>query len=349
MTALLAAPADRDCDRYRTQLRDRLARDGIHPAVLDAITAEPRGPYTPYWLTARPHVMRSPDIDRGRWLAGQYSRDPILVAPPRYGSPALAMLSPHIIAAMLDLLEVHKGHSVLEVDTGSGYPTALLTRLAGAGMVRSLAPDPGWAAHTRTVLGTRADIRECHDLALTNITPDARFDRIIAWREPDHIPRGWLRHLAPGGRLVTVYGGAITVLTVNHDGLGTAAFHGPATVAALHTDPGTPGGWDTAAGPPPLDPGQPGLRLLVHSRIPGLRWSSTDDGLRTRMVLHDRDTGSRATICWHGKTPSAKQTGPEPLWDRLLHLAHEWSHLGKPTPPHWRAHLDGHHLVLNLQ
>src|SRR3546814_15131204 len=39
---------------------------------------------------------------------------------------------PSIVAVMTDLLDVRPGHRVLEIGTGCGYQTAVLSRLAGA-------------------------------------------------------------------------------------------------------------------------------------------------------------------------------------------------------------------------
>lgn len=39
--------------------------------------------------------------------------------------------APHMVAMMLELLEVQKGHKILEIGTGSGYHAALLAELVG--------------------------------------------------------------------------------------------------------------------------------------------------------------------------------------------------------------------------
>ncbi len=52
--------------------------------------------------------------------------------------------APGIIATMLDLLQVEPGRRVLEIGTGSGHSTALLSHLAGdAGSVVSVDRRPG--------------------------------------------------------------------------------------------------------------------------------------------------------------------------------------------------------------
>jgi protein-L-isoaspartate(D-aspartate) O-methyltransferase len=54
--------------------------------------------------------------------------------------------TPELIATMLRLLDVQPGQRVLEVGTGSGYSTALLAHLVGAGgQVISLDVDPTWS------------------------------------------------------------------------------------------------------------------------------------------------------------------------------------------------------------
>ena len=114
--------------------------------------------------------------------------------------------APLIIGTMLDLLDARPGHRVLEIGTGTGYSTALLTELVGkAGHVVSVEIDPALATRARHML--RADGR--HNVELVNgdgrggapIMSDP-FDRVIAWATVDEIPGEWTHQSAPGAIIV---------------------------------------------------------------------------------------------------------------------------------------------------
>jgi protein-L-isoaspartate(D-aspartate) O-methyltransferase len=115
--------------------------------------------------------------------------------------------APRIIATMLDLLSVQSGHQVLEIGTGSGYSTALLTELVGEnGHVTTVEIDPDLTARARLLL--HAHGHRNVDL----ITGDGRhrppgstnrFHHIIAWTTVDRIPHDWTVQAAPGAIIVS--------------------------------------------------------------------------------------------------------------------------------------------------
>ncbi|QYC45024.1 Protein-L-isoaspartate O-methyltransferase [Nonomuraea coxensis DSM 45129] len=109
-----------------------------------------------------------------------------------------------IIATMLDLLQVEPGQRVLEIGTGSGYSTALLSRLVGeTGSVISVDIDPALTGRAGRRL--RADGRTNVTLHATDgtTTGGGQVDRVIAWTSPERIPGAWTRHAAPGAIVVT--------------------------------------------------------------------------------------------------------------------------------------------------
>jgi protein-L-isoaspartate(D-aspartate) O-methyltransferase len=106
---------------------------------------------------------------------------------------------------MLEALDVHSGHRVLEIGAGTGYNAAVLAELVGpSGSVvtidvddelvdaaRRHLDDAGYA-HVRTV---------CAD-GVHGDASAAPFDRIIATVGVDAIPAAWIAQLRDGGRLV---------------------------------------------------------------------------------------------------------------------------------------------------
>jgi protein-L-isoaspartate(D-aspartate) O-methyltransferase len=115
--------------------------------------------------------------------------------------------SPRIIATMLDLLQVEPGMRVLEIGTGTGYSTALLTELTGmGGHVTSIDIDPALTTRARQLL--HADGRTNTTL-LTGDGRDGapeldeeRFHRVIAWTTVDELPTPWVSQAAPEALIV---------------------------------------------------------------------------------------------------------------------------------------------------
>jgi protein-L-isoaspartate(D-aspartate) O-methyltransferase len=112
---------------------------------------------------------------------------------------------PEWIHRELTCLDVPAGVRVLEIGTGSGYSSALLTELVGHhGTVVSVDVDPhlvGWAnlLHDQRGLTT---VR-CHQAdGMTGYPPQAPYDRIAAWCAAPRLPRAWVEQLTPGGRIV---------------------------------------------------------------------------------------------------------------------------------------------------
>ncbi len=112
------------------------------------------------------------------------------------------MTPPTIVASFLVSLGIEPGQRVLEIGTGSGYITALMTAM-GAMVVslerfRSLA----LAAHERlNGLGMKAvELQHADGLQAARLL--GRFDRIVLNGVVDVIPENLLQRLVPGGRLV---------------------------------------------------------------------------------------------------------------------------------------------------
>jgi protein-L-isoaspartate(D-aspartate) O-methyltransferase len=111
-----------------------------------------------------------------------------------------------VIAGMLDLLAVETGMRVLEIGTGSGYSTGLISHLVGDdGRLTSVEID--------RILTARADQLLHHDgrRNVDLITGDGvkgtpgfhgHFHRVIAWATVEQIPGAWAAQAAPGAILV---------------------------------------------------------------------------------------------------------------------------------------------------
>jgi protein-L-isoaspartate(D-aspartate) O-methyltransferase len=136
--------------------------------------------------------------------------------PPAYRSLAFAdlelplgngqcMWAPKLEARVLQVLQLKRRESVLEVGTGSGYFAALLGRCAGA--VTSVEIDPGLATRAATVLARSgaANVRcELGDGARG--WGSEQFDAIVLTGSTPLLPEGFFRQLKPGGRIFAIVG-----------------------------------------------------------------------------------------------------------------------------------------------
>jgi protein-L-isoaspartate(D-aspartate) O-methyltransferase len=111
------------------------------------------------------------------------------------------MSEPSLVARMLEALDLHRDHRVLEIGTGSGYVTAILASLATH--VVSIERFHTLAAGARTRLETlgldNAEVFCADGLAADVAGP---FDRILVHLALDGVPASLASLLASGGVLV---------------------------------------------------------------------------------------------------------------------------------------------------
>lgn len=113
---------------------------------------------------------------------------------------------PSLVAWMLDQLQVRPGLKVLEVGTGCGYQTALLSQLGGrVYSVDIVEPLATAAAERLAALGVpNVEVRAGD--GYLGWPEEAPFDRIIVGAGATKVPQPLLEQLAPNGRLIIPIG-----------------------------------------------------------------------------------------------------------------------------------------------
>ncbi len=114
--------------------------------------------------------------------------------------------SPSVIAEMLEHLNVRPGDKVLEVGTGSGYVTALLSELANPGIVYSIEVVPDLLVSARDRLKQYKNVNVFVASGWVGLPEYAPYDRIYLGCAPDVLPEKLLTQLADGGRAVLPVG-----------------------------------------------------------------------------------------------------------------------------------------------
>ncbi|MFY9675485.1 MAG: protein-L-isoaspartate(D-aspartate) O-methyltransferase [Terriglobales bacterium] len=164
----------------RTQLAERGLRD---PRVLDAMRIVPRHEFVPEGLRADAYEDHPLPIGEGQTIS-----------------------QPYIVAAMLEHLSLRPTDRVLEVGTGSGYVTALLSVLcAEVFSVERHAPLAAAAEATLRRLGYSNVSLKVADGSL-GWSEHAPFDAILVSAAAAEVPVPLFEQLREGGRMMIPVG-----------------------------------------------------------------------------------------------------------------------------------------------
>ena len=176
--------------------QDKHARDR---AVMVAHHLEARGISDPLVLAAMSGVAREAFVsDPLKEFAYEDSALPI--------EAGQTISQPYIVARMIELLELEPGNKVLEVGAGSGYATAVMSRIAGKVYAIERHDELAKLARRRLkALGYSNVEIICAD-GTKGLPEQAQFDAILVSAGGPKVPEALKQQLAIGGRLVIPVG-----------------------------------------------------------------------------------------------------------------------------------------------
>lgn len=113
---------------------------------------------------------------------------------------------PLMVAVMTQALQLMGGERVLEIGTGSGYQTAILSQLSGHVYSVERHPQLAWRAAHRLYAMHIENVSLSVGDGSAGWTEQAPFDRIIVTAAASEIPEPLLEQLAPRGILIIPVG-----------------------------------------------------------------------------------------------------------------------------------------------
>lgn len=165
------------------QWRCEIGRAALAPNVMAAIARVPRESFVPPSRRARAYLDEPLDIGCGQRIS-----------------------APSIVAVMTDLLDLEPHHRVLEVGTGCGYQTAVLSQLAGQVLSVELEEELALGAVVRLARLGCANVAVRVGDGSEGWPKHAPFDRILVTAAGRDVPEALLDQLRRGGRMVLPLG-----------------------------------------------------------------------------------------------------------------------------------------------
>lgn len=385
---MMPADLDTDAARLRGAMTKALAENGVlaDPGWRAAVERVPRHRFVPgFYLPADERDGQgltvwepvTAALDEGRWLAAAYCDTTLITqfdgdepdwkqpAARHGGAPTSSSTLPSLVVRMWADADVHEGHTVLEIGTGTGYSTALACERLGSAGVTSIEVDPRRLEQAASALygcGYTPTLAVAD--GLYGYWPEALFDRIVAACSFRAVPPALLAQTRPGGKILLtlsgwLYGYARVLLSVNGDGTaegqllaGTVSFMSARTHAAPAF--GNPAHW--AAGLPATARAARHhperitaateeafhLRFLAQCAVPDAQLTTVGD------VVHlvDVVTGSAATLTPREGRWEVREGGPVKLWERIEAVLSAYDEAGRPGPQTFTLHVSdgGQHL-----
>jgi protein-L-isoaspartate(D-aspartate) O-methyltransferase len=164
-----------------------------------------RGIYDEKILRAMNSVKREKFIPEG-YMDESYGDHPLPIG---HGQ---TISQPYIVALMTQLCELTGNEKVLEIGSGSGYQSAVLSELSEKVFsIERIKPLAERAKKTLKELGYD-NVTVLHSDGFNGLSEESPFDVIMITAAPETIPQNLIDQLADGGRLVAPVGDDIQQL-----------------------------------------------------------------------------------------------------------------------------------------
>ncbi len=358
---MIAGPTAAD---LRVALADQLAQQGLLTDLgwRDAFEAVPREAFVPFYFEpcrGRPGWRLVEDEQE--WRDGVYADDALVTqingsddaieAARRgetvEGKPTSSSSAPSLMAAMLAALDVHGGHQILEIGTGTGYNAALLAHRLGDSNITTVEVDPALSSRARQALASTGHYPRviCADGA-AGVAADELYDRVISTVALPYVPPAWLEHTQEGALILIPlsfagHGGLMALLSRDATGGASGLFlsqYGGFMAVRSAPEPAAPKirthlletVRPTDVPPEALSDGHPAA-FYLSLRCPWpykvIQFTPDDDSTSVQTWGHSTDGSTFALIRANGITQAA---AVGPLWDEIEAAYTEWHELGRP-------------------
>ena len=171
-------------DRTKAMVVNQLRKRGIiDTAVLDAMTAVPRHRFVSRIYRSMAYTDNPLPIGHGQTIS-----------------------QPYVVALMTELLQLDRKHKVLEIGTGCGYQTAILSILSKKVITIEVLSSLSTKSQKQlTKFGYKNVDFHCAD-GKNGWSKEAPYDRILVSAAPETMPEVLIEQLAPNGYMVIPVG-----------------------------------------------------------------------------------------------------------------------------------------------